>query len=303
MGKKQAKNNDNQKSEFELSAKEQYVKVFDGSQLRVLTFEHPPNPIEAIEIMFIPGLLTIFPRWEKVLKELNEHYIVHYIESREKSSSKLIRRAPMKIPEIKQDLDNVEKALGLDQRKYITISSSMGGSQVIENLASKGLTPVGSILLSPGVEIIFPKWSIPLLHVLPSFGITLLKPFIRWHLRSKTVDSEKEPQQAKAYIRAVNEADVRKMRKMILKNANRYNGWPLLSKIKDRIILIGASTDKTHKSDFSKRVSEALVNCTYVDLGTNTAAHDTPLVDLTKEFMKELNGSGPKVKERILPHP
>ncbi len=303
MGKKQAKNNEDYKSEFERSAKEQYIEVFDGSQLRVLSFEHPPNPTEDIEIMFVPGLLTIFPRWEPVVKELNEHYKVHYIESREKSSSKLVRRAEMKLSEIKEDLDYIEKALGLDQRKYITISSSMGGSQVLENLASKGLTPIGSILLSPGVEIIFPKLSPALLRILPPFVINLLKPFIRWHLRNKTVDSKKEPKQARDYIRAVNEADVPKMRKMILKNANRYNGWALLPKIKNRIILIGASTDKTHKSDFSLKVSTALVNCTFVDLGTNKAAHDTPIVDLTKEFMKELNNSGPQVKERILPHP
>lgn len=302
MGKKQVNNKDDQKSEFELSAKEQYVEVFDGSQLRVLSYEHPPNPIEDIEIMFIPGLLTVFPRWEKVVKELNEHYKVHYIESREKSSSKLVRRAAMKIPEIKKDLDAIEKALGLDQRKYITISSSMGGSQVLENLASKGLAPIGSILISPGVELIFPKLTTPLLCVLPPLGINLLKPFVRWHLQNKAVDSKKEPQQARDYIHAINEADARKMRKIILKNANRYNGWPLLPQIKDRIILIGASTDKTHKSDFSKKVSTALVNCTYIDLGTNKAAHDTPLVDLTKEFMKELSNSGPKVKERIVPH-
>ena len=302
MGKKRNEKNEHEKSEFELSAKEQYVDLYDGSKLRVLSFENPPKPTEDIEIMFIPGLLTIFPRWEKVVKELNEHYKVHYIESREKKTSKLVRRASMKIPEIKQDLAYIEKALGLDKKKYITISSSMGGSQVIENLASKTLTPIGSILLSPGVELIFPKWAPILLRFMPAFRINLMKPYVRWHIRNKTVDAEKEPDQAREYIRSVNEADVKKLRKIIIKNANRYNGWHLLPKIKDRIILIGASSDKAHAEEFSKKVSTQLVNCTYFDLGTNKAAHDTPLVKLTIEFMKELSGTGPRIKEIKLPH-
>ena len=297
MGKKQSKKNVMHKSKFEQSAKEQYIEVFDGSQLRVLSFEHPPNPTEDIEIMFIPGLLTIFPRWEKVVQELNEHYKVHYIESREKKTSRLVKRATMKIQEFKSDLDYIEKALGLDKRKYITMSSSMGGAQVLENLVTKGINPIGSILLSPGVELIFPKWAPIFLRFVPAFAITLLKPYVRWHIRNKTVDAEKEPQQARDYVRSVNEADVKKLRRIVVKNANRYDGWHLLPKIKDRIILIGASTDKAHSEEFSKRVSKELVNCTYFDLGTNKAAHDTPLVEVTMEFMKELSGKGPKVEE------
>ena len=53
------------KSEFERSAKEQYIQVFDNCELRTLSFETVRNPSEDIEIMFIPGLLPIFPRWEK----------------------------------------------------------------------------------------------------------------------------------------------------------------------------------------------------------------------------------------------
>ncbi|NHJ06070.1 MAG: hypothetical protein EAX90_14685 [Candidatus Heimdallarchaeota archaeon] len=300
MGQKQKESQKTEKTEFEQNAKEQYFKVFDGSELRVLSFENPPNSKENIEIMFISGLLTIFPRWEKVVKELNEHYKVHYIESREKATSKLVKKAPMKIEIMREDLDSIEKALNLDKKQYITISSSMGGAMILENLAKKAISPIGSILISPGVEVIFPKWSTILIPLVPAFGISMLKPLVRWYLRNKTVDSEKEPEQAKQYIRSVNEADVKKMKKCIVKNANKYDGWDILPKIQDRIILVGATTDKAHRSDFSFRVANALTNCTFVDLGTNKAAHDTPLVELTKDFIKELTNTGPKLEEKII---
>ncbi|NHK30805.1 MAG: alpha/beta hydrolase [Asgard group archaeon] len=279
---------DLERSDFEQSAKKQYIKAFNGIELRVLSFEKVKHPAENIEILFIPGFLTIFPRWEKVVKELNENYKVHYVETREKKTSRFVKRNSMKISEMYKDLDYVEKALDLNKRKYITISSSLGGAIILESLAAKSISPLGSIIIGPGIEIPIKKIARFAMRLIPAFVVYLLKPFIRWYIRTRLVDFEKEPQQATAYIRAVEEADVRKMKKWLLANANRYSGWNNLPNIHNRIVLIGASTDKAHSTDISEKVANALQNCTYVDLGTNKAAHDTPLVDFTKEFIKEL---------------
>ncbi|MHA1169467.1 MAG: hypothetical protein ACTSRU_16700, partial [Candidatus Hodarchaeales archaeon] len=96
----------------------------------------------------------------------------------------------------------------------------------------------------------------------------------------------------------ITEADPRKMRKNILSIAH-YNGWDNLPKIKDRLILIGATLDTVHESDFAHRVANALENCSFIDLGTNKAAHDTPLVELTGKFMLELSGKGPKLESEL----
>lgn len=284
------------KSDFELSAKETYVESFDESNIRVLSFEEPKEPKEDIEVLFIAGLLSVFQRWEKVVKELNQHYKVHYVETREKSSSQLIKRAEFKIEIMRKDLAYIEKHLDLDKRKYITITSSMAGAMVIENIAHDDITPIGNIFVGPGVEIHFPRGVPLLLRFLPPFLITAWKPFIRWWLRRKLV----EPEQLKQYTRSIDEADFAKMRKCIIKNANRYNAWDILKDIKGRSILIGATKDKLHETEFSFNVAKAIPNCTFIDLGTNKAAHDTPLVELTIEFMQELVGTRPKLEEKIL---
>ncbi|MHA1505474.1 MAG: hypothetical protein ACTSPT_09840 [Candidatus Heimdallarchaeota archaeon] len=250
------------KSDFELSAKETYVKSFDDSELRVLSFVEPKEPKEDIEVLFIAGLLSVFQRWEKVVQELNHNYKVHYVESREKSSSKLVKRAKFKIEDMREDLAYIEKHLGLDKRKYITITSSLAGAMVLENLAKNDLTPIGNILVSPAVEVHFPKWVPPMLRILPAFMITIWKPFIRWWLRRKL----EEPEQMKQYIRSVDEADFAKMRKCIIKNANRYKGWDILKDAKSRFILIGQTTDKIHETEFSFKVAKAIPNCTFIDL-------------------------------------
>ncbi|MFW9924317.1 MAG: hypothetical protein ACFFDW_13620 [Candidatus Thorarchaeota archaeon] len=300
MSNKQLEKLEKLKSDFEKSAKEEYFQVWDKSYLRVLTFEKKKSSDEEIKILFIAGFLTIFPRWEKVIKELTQNYTVYYVETREKISSILVKRAGMTIKDMGKDIASLEKALDIDNEQYITISSSMGGAMILENLAEKRISPLGNILFSPGVELIFPKWAPKITRILPAFGIIMLKPFIRWYIKNKLVDSEKEPEQAKHYTRSMEEADIRKMRKCIIKNANKYNGWDLLPKVHDRIILVGATTDKAHKTEFSEKVSQGLSNCTFIDLGTSKAAHDTPLVDLTNEFVKELTNRGPVLTTRLL---
>ncbi|NPE07209.1 MAG: hypothetical protein GNW80_02915 [Asgard group archaeon] len=288
-----------QKSPFEQSAKEQMVTTSDGCEIRVLSFTDVKNPREDITVFFVPGMFSIFPRWEPVVQELNENYPVYYVESREKITSKLVKKAKFDIPRHAMDLADVEKALGLDKKKYITISSSLAGASVLENHAQKTMTPLGSILVSPGVEFHFPRWVLFVLRIVPPFVIQMLKPLISWLVGDVRVDKKNEPEQSAQYKRSLKEADPRKMRKNILSIAH-YNGWDILPKIKDRLILIGATLDTVHESDFAHNVAKALTNCSFIDLGTNKAAHDTPLVELTGKFMQELAGTGPKLVSELI---
>ncbi|MBD3190742.1 MAG: hypothetical protein GF308_08860 [Candidatus Heimdallarchaeota archaeon] len=286
MVNEKKKNQEDFFSAFERSGKESYIPLSDGCEIRALSFEHPPDPQEDIEVFFVPGMITIFPRWEKVVKELNEHYIVHYIETREKFTSHLTRQAKMTIKRMAQDLAEAEKFFGLQEKQYITISSSLGGTLLLEKLAEKAIKPRGSLLVGPTAEIPFPTGTPFLLRFTPAFVMNLFKPAIRWYFRNILVDREAEPEQAKQYVRALNEADFRKVRKCIIKNHN-YNGWPILPKIDGRCLLIGATKDKVHKSELTLRMGKAMPNCTFVDLGTNKAAHDTPLVKLAQRFIRQ----------------
>jgi hypothetical protein len=293
------KKNKFQKSLFEQSAKEQMITVSDGSEIRVLSFTDVKSPRGDIAVFFVPGMFSIFPRWEPVVQALNENYPIYYVETREKITSKLVKKAKFDIPRHAMDLADIEKALGLDKKKYITISCSLAGSGVLENLAQKTMTPLGSILISPGVEFHFPRYALIVLRIFPPFIIQMLKPLIRWLLGDVRVDKKNEPEQSAQYKRSITEADPRKMRKNILSIAH-YNGWEILPKIKDRLILIGATLDTVHESDFAYRVANALENCSFIDLGTNKAAHDTPLVELTGKFMQELSGKGPKLESELI---
>ncbi|NHJ39418.1 MAG: hypothetical protein FK731_05240 [Asgard group archaeon] len=288
-----------EKSEFEQSAREQYIHVYNNCMLRTLSFENVKNPTENIEIMFIPGFLSIFQRWEKVVKELNDYYKVHYIETRDKFTSKINKKTRLDIYEMSKDIDVIEKNLELDKRKYITISSSMGGSLVLENLARKSISPIGSMLIGPMTEMLSPKWIPMLLKILPPFAVNWLKPLMRWGIRNKMVDAEKEPEQVEDYIKSINAANCLKLKKWLLHNANKYNCTDILHTINNRLILIGTTSDLTHDCKIAFDIANKLTNCTYIELRSNKAAHDLAFVELAFEFIKELAGTGPKLTNRI----
>ncbi|NHJ46929.1 MAG: hypothetical protein FK733_03995 [Asgard group archaeon] len=172
---------------------------------------------------------------------------------------------------------------------------------VLENLATNSISPIGSILIGPVVELPGPKWIPFLFRILPPFAINWLKPVMRRGIRTKLVDAEKEPEQVEDYTNALNAADGSKLREWTLKNINKYNSWRILSKIDNRIILVGTSTDKTHSSETAVEISQALSNSTLVRLESNKAAHDLAFVEIAFKFIEELSNKGPKITENTIP--
>ncbi|MCE7743271.1 MAG: hypothetical protein GOP50_12545, partial [Candidatus Heimdallarchaeota archaeon] len=73
-------------SEFEEAATEQFVKVSDGSEVKILTTKAPKEKANGYTFVIIPGWGTIVPGWEEVLMEAIKDFDILYIESREKMS-------------------------------------------------------------------------------------------------------------------------------------------------------------------------------------------------------------------------
>ena len=65
--------------------------------------------------------------------------------------------------------------------------------------------------------------------------------------------------------------------------------WDDLSNIdseKSTCILIGASEDKLHPDAETRKVADGIDKSQFVDLKTNSAAHDQPLIDLIEGLVQ-----------------
>lgn len=258
-----------------------YLTMSDGTELRRLYY-HPENPKG--KILMYPGMNTLVLSWIDILNGLySQNYQIDYVESREKHTSKLDNK--LKISKDRMLLDCVEsiKILGLDQSEYTAIGSSLGSTTLIHCLAEKTIKPLNVILVGPAVKLRVP------------LAFKLLMPFTNtWTYKNigkkimqkvvirKYTNEKADPKQKRKYWLALELAEPIRLKKTLKAwNGNSINGD--LNKIdggNTKCYVIGATEDRLHDVEETKGITEQIQNAEYIDLKTNSAAHEQPLIDL-----------------------
>lgn len=278
------------RTELEKKAVERYFTMHDGVKVRVLDFNLAEDPHE-FSVFIIPGFVTVFQSWYEVVEKLSPKYRIYYFESREKAPSIYPKRKmeyQITFHKMAHDIKEVIEQLKLDEQKYITLCSSAGGTIEVEALSEKWLHPKGTVMVGPTVEFDV-KWSAPfLLYLVPEFVKKIFFPFFRLYMGTVYIDKKKYPEQYTKYIRAGEEAYLRRIRGLI-RQMRKHQCWDMVPKIEAHCILIGATEDKMHASSMTKRVHELIPNSEFVDLGTNKNAHSQPLIDLMIEYIERLS--------------
>jgi len=277
------------RSELEKKGEEKYFTMSDGTIIRVLDFNLAENPHEYI-FFLIPGYTTVFQSWQRVMELLTPKHRVIYFESREKFSSTVPRKLEKKITftQMGHDIKEVVEQMKLDNQKYITICSSAGGTILYEALARKWLKPTGSVAIGPSMEYHIKRFVTIFAVIIPPFILqTFFRPLARWYITKVYVDEKAEPEQMVKYMRSFDEAKFRKSLP-VLRRMRKYNGWDLPAKIETSSLLIGASSDVMHATENCKKIDSLMPNSYYVDLGSNKAAHEEPLIEEIKKFIELL---------------
>ncbi|MCG3253240.1 MAG: alpha/beta hydrolase [Candidatus Heimdallarchaeota archaeon] len=285
-----ARKKEDLRAEIEKKAKEIYCEMSDGMKVRILDFDLAEKP-NKYTIFLVPGFVTVFLSWEILVEILSKDFRVLYFESREKSSSiapnrKVERSSTLR--KMAHDIKEVIVQLELDKQDYIAICSSTGGTILYEALSEKWLKPNGMVAVGPTMEYHIKFISPFLITIVPHFLKILFMPLFRWFLGRFHVDKEEHPKQYAKYVRAGEEAHLRKIRR-VLRQIYRYKCWHLPPKVETKTLLIGASTDKVHATDECIRTHELMPNSSYIDLGDNIAAHTQPLADALSDFIKVLD--------------
>ncbi len=261
----------------------------DGTVVRVLDFNLAEKPHE-FTCLLVPGFATIFQSWQRIMELLTPEFRVVYFESREKSSSRVPRKLKRKITfeRMAHDIKEVVEQMGLDNQKYITLCSSAGGTILYEALAEKWIQPTGSVAVGPSLVYNVKGYVTFLSGITPKFLMQgFFRPLIHWYLTKFYVNKKAEPEQMVKYMRALDEADMRKAIP-VLRKMQKYDGWDLPPKIETPSLLIGASSDVMHAAENCKKVDFLMPNSYYVNLGSNKAAHEEPLFNEIKKFIELL---------------
>jgi len=275
-------------------AYEEMVPVTDQVSLKVITFT-PPKGKNQPPVLFVAGLISQIAGWKKVLRDMTRDFTVYYVETREKASSVVKGKVNYTIEKIGCDLVSLISLLGLTSKKYILLGSSLGATAILDSCRFIKKDPLCLVLIGPNAIFRFPKWSYPIILFFPPRLYLLVKPLIRWYLRTFEVDLESDYAQYEKYSGILDVADPWKLKKIAFPLA-RYNVWDRLDDVHYPTLIIGASKDIMHIPENITKMVKRIKNTVYIDMETNSLTHSAGMVQEVRKYVNDLKQG--KVQER-----
>ena len=272
------------KAKYEEHAEERYFTVSDGSQIRVLLSKAPKEEYNGFSFVLIAGWNTIVSGWDGVLLEAMKDFDVVYIETREKGSSIVVKNTKFDMDRFSSDIQEIIEELQINQKKMVVFSSSLGTICTAHGLGSKKFEPFLTYFVGPVHRFETPKGSRFYMYLVPNCFLTLTRPIWKWWIRKR---KSEDPEQAAKYIRALEEAEVKKWR------ATAYaNVWDdfldMYEKIEVRNYIVGMEKDKMHGREISMRIHERMENSIYIDLETNKKTHSAEMVKVVRRHLSDI---------------
>ncbi len=263
---------------------ETYIPTSERVSLRVITFE-PPKASNNPAVVFVAGWISRIEGWQEVLIEMTRNFIVYYIETREKVSSKIRGRVAFSVEALGDDVVEIVRCLGLKENEYILFGSSLGATVILDFFRKLNVAPKCLILVGPNAAFFVPIiWKIIVFLFYPRFYL-LLKPFIKWYLRTFRMRVDQDYAQYEKYCRALDAADPFKLKKAAMAFW-KYQVWGILETVRVPVLILGGSHDKLHEPENLKRMTDMLANACYVDMKTNHETHTARAVEAMQEFLE-----------------
>jgi pimeloyl-ACP methyl ester carboxylesterase len=264
--------------------KEEWVEVSPSVSLRVLVFspaEKSGNP----DIVFVPGWISLPDAWTEVLRVLTKNFVVYYLETREKITSKIRAREEFSVEAIGKDIASVVKHYKL--KGYILLGSSLGATAVLDCCRFLSHPPLCLVLIGPNAEFRVPTLGMCLIRISHPRLYFIIKPIVKWYLRTFRLDVATDREQYEKYCRSLDGADPWKLKKAVIA-FSRYSVWSALGDISYPVLVIGASKDILHEPENLKGIVKGLKNSTYRDMETNKRTHSPAMVGELREYIVNL---------------
>jgi alpha-beta hydrolase superfamily lysophospholipase len=237
--------------------------------LRVVRFAAPGPPRQR-EILFVPGWASTPYTWRKVIPSLCAYGPVHYLETREKATSRLTGRASLQVPTLAADIA-AYVAEHLQGARYAMIAASTGSNLAIEAWSHLQPKPRWLVLLLPHHRIPIP-WYASLLRAVPPPLLPSLKPVFTTFVRAGRL-TRREASRLEGLFETLSLADLRKLRRSAVAWRRYELDVRKVSAIDRPTLVIGASNDPLHEYEAAMRIRAHIPSADGFDVGSFLIAH------------------------------
>ncbi|MFC1547930.1 alpha/beta fold hydrolase [Candidatus Neomarinimicrobiota bacterium] len=259
------------------------VAVAESVSLRVTTFS-PAVPSSNPTVIFISGWISQVHSWEHALRDMTRDFTVHYVDTREKATSRIRGKTEYGVEAVARDIVQIVSHFGLKSGKYIIIGSSLGATAGIDALRMLPAYPRCLALVGTNATFRVPLWGRILVTLFPPRLYLIIKPFIKWYLRHFRLDPEHGLIQHQKYSQNLDAADPWKLRKACLALAA-YAVWDYLPLVNVPTLVFGASRDTLHDPGNIHKIVAGIEGSIYLDLETNERTHSAEMVVELRKFL------------------
>ena len=271
-------------AEYERYAEESYLEMSDGSKLKILRTFAKEDTSNGHTIFVNPAFGSIVLGWDELLIEAMKDFDIVYFESREKGSSKLVKKAKMDMEAYSKDIKEIIRQLKLEEDKLIAFASSSSVPIIAHTIAYNNLQPKLTVFVGPILKIPIPAYMRWMVLILPAFFINLIRVIAFIWVKRKRSES---PEQAAKYIRVGNEADPKKWKKG-LKYFATVTYEEIYPKIDTKVLVIDESEDKMHETEITSEIASLIPDAELIDLKSNKNTHSKPIVDIIRDRVAKL---------------
>jgi len=193
---------------------EQMFQTDEYVSLRVIHFK----PVEVSPyppIVIVVGLATVIESFQGIIGGLTRDFEVYYVETREKSSSRILGKVKFDMKTVARDITSIISLLELPVDHYILFGYSYSAAIIVEAYPYLKLKPTCLLLLSPTPRFYYPRWSLALIRVaVPFYGV--LKPIAKWYLGNFVINRKEDNDMYLFTARALDRANPGKLKNAIL---------------------------------------------------------------------------------------
>jgi pimeloyl-ACP methyl ester carboxylesterase len=257
----------------------------NGIELNTVKFV-PERESKYPPLVFFPGFASVIENFRGTMTALTEHFVVHYVETREKPTSLVPVSTDFNVVDIASDIAGAVERSEVSEGNYILLGYSLGATAAAESFnSSLRIKPSLLVLIEPSGEFRVPAFGLFVAKYLP-WTFYLIKPLIKFYIKTFRVNTREDYEMYVIIRRIIDGADPKKLIPTLIGMA-KYTIWEALKRIEVPVLVIGASHDTFHNLDDAKEISSLIKNAAYTDLVTNKRSHSPEVCDLLINYLKK----------------
>ncbi|GEM_PF-1936640 len=274
-------------------SREHYVTVERGISIRVIEIlpERPTGDYQPT-ILFIPGWISQFHTWDRLLPLLNRRFRILYTESREKPSAIFPKKweTTFSMSRFATDIMHVADHFGLEEGRFFLAGTSLGANIALQYLLQGKIQPKAAVIMLPNAEFRIPVWGKPFLY-LPYWIYPVLKPVIKGYLHLFKSDRGKEKSMLGYIFDGLDKAEPRRLQASA-RDLVTYKLEGDFNRIDIPCLLIGSVLDRMHQSATVKELAEKIPLSSYREIAASGETHTEKVGRMIVDYFERIIQNG-----------